>query len=147
MADLKIEREFATTPERLFKALSQEAEVLQWWGHDGMTIPECKLDFSRKGPWHCVLITGDGTRVKMSGHVTHVRDGSSVGFTWGWHDGDDARGEETHVTFTVTPCETGARLTIDHRDFAEDAEAERHLGGWSAGPLPRLERYVGTFET
>jgi len=144
MPDVRIERDFATTPERLYRAVSRQAEVLEWWGHDGMTLPDCALDFSRPGPWHCVMIAGDGTRFKMSGQVTHVREGRSVGFTWGWHDEDDTRGAETHVTFSITPSDTGARLTIDHRDFTDAALAERHQGGWLHGPVPRLERYIAS---
>ena len=145
MADIRIIREFKTTPERLFQALTQQAEILNWWGHDGMTIPACSLDFSRPGPWFSEMIGSEGGRYKLSGQVTHVDPPKSVGFTWAWHDDQDQRGAESHVTFTVEDSGGGmARLTVDHRDLASEEIATRHEAGWTAGPLARLERYIAT---
>jgi len=141
MADLRLERDFGVTPARLFEVITTHALVVQWWGHDGMDLPDTHLDFSRTGPWHAVMVTGDGTRLKMSGQVTHVTPPVSVGFTWGWHDPQGQRGAETHVTFTVQPIAQGARLIIDHRDFVTDDIAAQHTRGW-AGPLDRLARFL-----
>ncbi|WP_299847164.1 SRPBCC domain-containing protein [uncultured Roseovarius sp.] len=142
MADIQITREFQVSPERLFRAVTEQAEILNWWGHDGMTIPARTLDFTRLGPWFSEMIGKDGTRYKLSGQVTHVTPPSSVGFTWGWHDAEDQRGAESHVTFTVEATEQGARLIVDHRELPGDDVAGRHETGWTSGPLPRLERYL-----
>ena len=142
MADIRITREFPVTPERLFQAVTEQAEILNWWGHDGWTMPAQQLDFSRTGPWFSEMFGQDGTRFKISGQVTHVTPPRSVGFTWGWHDEEDRRGAESHVTFTIEPAGAGARLTVDHRDLPDAEIAERHNTGWTSGPLPRLERYL-----
>ncbi len=142
MPDIRIVREFAVSPKRLFKTVTEQAEVLNWWGHDGMTIPAQNLDFSRIGPWFSEMIGQDGTRYKISGQVTHESAPASVGFTWGWHDDDDQRGAESHVTFTVEATEKGARLIVDHRELPSDEIAGRHEAGWTSGPLVRLERYL-----
>lgn len=141
MADVQIVRDFQVSPERLFRAITEQAEILNWWGHDGWIIPDRHLDFTRTGPWHSEMFGQDGTRYKLSGQVTHVSPPRSVGFTWGWHDPEDARGAESHVTFTVSRTEDGARLIVDHRDLASKEIAERHHAGW-AGPMGRLERYI-----
>jgi uncharacterized protein YndB with AHSA1/START domain len=141
MSDIRLERDFAVTPARLFKALSTHALLMQWWGHDGMQIPDERLDFSRLGPWHAVMISDEGNRFKMSGQVTHVDPPHSIGFTWGWHDPDDQRGPESHVMFTVEKTSKGARLTIDHRALPNDDVARQHEKGWG-GPLNRLERLL-----
>ena len=142
MADIRITREFRVSPERLFRAVTEQAEILNWWGHDGMTIPVRQLDFTRTGPWHSEMIGQDGTRYKLSGQVTHVTPPRSVAFTWGWHDAEDQRGAESHVTFTVEEMEGGARLIVDHRHLPDDDVAGRHETGWTSGPLKRLERYL-----
>lgn len=132
MTDLRLEREFNVTPERLFAAVTRRADLLRWWGPEGMDVPEETLDFTKPGPWFSVMRNSEGQRYKVSGHVTHVTPPKSVGFTWAWHDERDTRGAESHVTFTILQTETGARLVIDHRDLGDDDASANHETGWSS---------------
>ena len=132
MADIQLQRLFKVSAERLFEVVTSRRYLLDWIGHDGMTKPEDALDFSREGPWFVVMQDGEGARYKISGHVTHVDAPKSVGFTWGWHDPDDQRGPESHVTFTVHAVPQGAQLTIDHCNLDDSAQSQRHLAGWTA---------------
>lgn len=141
MPDIRLERTFNVNPERLFEVITSHAMLVQWWGHDGMTLPEEQLDFSRLGPWYSVMISDEGNRFKMSGQVTRVDPPSTIGFTWGWHDPDDQRGDESHVTFTVVEVAAGSKLIIDHRELPSEEVAARHATGW-AGPMARLERFL-----
>ncbi|MFY2823054.1 SRPBCC family protein [Ruegeria sp. MALMAid1280] len=138
MADLKLEREFPTTPENLFAWISDGAKLLQWWGPEGMHVPQHDLDFSRLGPWYSVMQNAEGQQYKVSGQVTHVDPPNSVGFTWGWHDDQDQRGAESHVTLTVEPADEGARLILDHRELGDDEIAANHNQGWTSS-LRKLE--------
>ena len=138
MADLKLVREFPVSVETLFAWISDGTRLLQWWGPEGVRVPEHDLDFSRLGPWYSVMVNGDGQRFKVSGHVTHVDPPNSVGFTWGWHDDQDQRGAESHVTLAVEPTDTGARLTLDHRDLSDDDVSANHESGWTSS-LRKLE--------
>lgn len=141
MSDIRLEREFAVTPERLFEVISTRAELLRWWGHDGWTFTEEHIDFSRTGPWFADMRSEEGNRFKVSGEVTLVRPPHTIGFTWAWHDAQDRRGPESHVTFTVKESGVGAQLIVDHRELAGDDIAAQHAKGWS-GPLERLSRAV-----
>ena len=141
MSDVRLEREFAVSPSRLFDVISTRVDLVEWWGHDGWTMRDAQLDFSQLGPWHAAMISEEGNLYKMSGQVTSVTAGRSVGFTWAWHDAQDARGVESHVTFTVAETQAGAKLIIDHRDLPTDDIAAQHAKGW-AGPLGRLERFL-----
>jgi len=132
MADVRLEREFAVTPEKLFRFVSGSSELVAWFGPEGTTVPDNKLDFTRLGPWYAVMMGSDGPVAKVSGQVTHVNAPHSVGFTWAWHDDSDARGVESHVTFTVEPCPTGARLVIDHRELSTEDAAANHARGWTS---------------
>lgn len=132
MTDLRLERDYKVTPERLFAAVTSRAELLQWWGPEGMDVPEDDMDFTRTGPWYSVMRNSEGQRYKVSGHVTHVSPPKSVGFTWAWHDDKDARGTESHVTFTIEKTDTGARLVIDHRELGDDEISANHESGWSS---------------
>lgn len=132
MTDLRLQRDYKVTPERLFAAVTSRAELLQWWGPEGMDVPEDDMDFTRTGPWYSVMRNSEGQRYKVSGHVTHVSPPKSVGFTWAWHDDKDARGAESHVTFTIEKTDTGARLVIDHRELGDDEISANHESGWSS---------------
>ena len=132
MTDLRLEREFPLPPERLFGWISTAERLLQWWGPEGMHVPEGDLDFSRTGPWYSVMTNGEGQRYKVSGQVTHVDAPHSLGFTWAWHDEQDVRGEESHVTFTVLPTASGSRLVLDHRELGDDERSASHERGWTS---------------
>jgi uncharacterized protein YndB with AHSA1/START domain len=141
MADIRLERDFKVTAERLFRVVTEHAQLLQWWGHDGMVVQKEHIDFSKTGPWFFDMSDQNGQRFKMSGQVTHVDSPRSVGFTWGWHDETDQRGKESHVTFTIVPTASGARLIVDHRELPDSEIATRHEAGWSA-TLVRLGRIL-----
>ncbi|EEE37312.1 Aha1 domain protein [Rhodobacteraceae bacterium KLH11] len=138
MADLKLEREFPVSPEDLFAWISDGAKLLQWWGPEGLHVPEHDLDFTRTGPWYSVMQNREGQQYKVSGHVTHVDPPKSVGFTWGWHDDQDRRGAESHVTFSVTATGTGSRLVLEHRELVDAESASNHNEGWTSS-LRKLE--------
>ncbi|UAB88499.1 SRPBCC domain-containing protein [Ruegeria sp. SCSIO 43209] len=138
MADLKLERDFPVSPEVLFAWVSDGAKLLQWWGPEGLHVPEHDLDFSRIGPWYSVMQNGEGQQFKVSGHVTHIDRPKSVGFTWAWHDDQDQRGAESHVTFSVTATNSGSRLVVDHRELVDAESATNHNEGWTSS-LRKLE--------
>lgn len=139
LQDVRLEREFPVSAETLFRFVSTPEGLTQWWGPEGLTVPEHALDFSRKGPWFSVMVNDEGQRFKVSGHVTHVDPPKSVGFTWAWHDENDKRGFESHVTLTVTPTDRGAHLVIDHRGLPDEEAAENHTKGWTSS-LRKLDR-------
>lgn len=141
MTDLRLEREFSVTPDKLFDWVSAPGKLLQWWGPEGMHIPEHTLDFSRIGPWYSIMQNAEGQQFKVSGHVTHVDPPKSIGFTWGWHDPDDNRGAESHVTFTVVASESGSRLLIDHRELGDDEISASHETGWTSA-LRKLSAHL-----
>ena len=132
MSDLRLERSYPVSPERLFAAVTQQADLLQWWGPEGLHVPEHALDLSRLGPWFSVMVNGEGQRFKVSGQVTSYDPPRSVGFTWAWHDEADARGPESHVTFSIEATEGGAKLILDHRDLSDAEAAQNHEMGWGS---------------
>jgi len=51
----------------------------------------------------------------------------------------DGHGDESHVTLTVAPTTSGARLTPDHRGLPDDESATNYNDGWTWS-LRKLER-------
>lgn len=134
-ADLEFIRDYAVSIDRLWRALTEPEQVMQWFGPEGVDLATCDMDLSRTGPWACVMVGREsGNRFKVTGQVTHVRppEGGegSVGFTWAWHDDNDARGPESHVIFEVSPHGGKARLRLIHRNLASQESAQEHSKGW-----------------
>ncbi|GAA6208877.1 hypothetical protein NBRC116601_21700 [Cognatishimia sp. WU-CL00825] len=131
MTDIRLEREFKASPDRLFDFVTQRTNVLQWFGYESFSFSDERMDLSKLGAWFVDMLSDEGNRFKISGQVTHVDRPKSVGFTWGWHDQDDNRGPESHVVFTVVETAAGARLIIDHRELDDGEVAANHEGGWT----------------
>lgn len=132
MTDIRIEREFSVTPERLFSAITQSADLLAWWGPENMSVSEGQLNFTSTGPWFAVIYGSDGVRYKMAGQVTHVDPPRSVGLSWAWHDEEDQRGPESFVTLTVKQTTAGSQLVVDHRELGDGDIAASHEQGWTS---------------
>lgn len=140
-------RDYRVSVERLWKAVTATEDLINWFGPEGVRLESCDMALTRKGPWSCVMVgLESGTRFKVTGVVTSVHPPShgaagSVGFTWAWHDDEDKRGPESHVTFTVEAIETGARLTLSHRALPDLVAAQEHTRGWLS-TLNKLDAYL-----
>jgi len=135
--DLEFVRDYNVALARLWFAVTDPGQVVQWMGPEGVRLVDCAMDLTRVGPWHCVMEGKEsGDRWRVSGVVTSVRppkDGrGSVAFTWAWDgdDDDDALRGESHVTFTVEETGDGARLTLTHRGHLTRDGAQAHTAGW-----------------
>lgn len=49
---LIISRTFNGSAERLFRAWTNPAELMKWWGPSGFTSPECRVDLRVGGEYH-----------------------------------------------------------------------------------------------
>jgi uncharacterized protein YndB with AHSA1/START domain len=136
-----MECEFAASPQKVFDFVSKTEHLLKWWGPENTTLPEHRLAFDRRGPWMTVMQNADGQRFKVSGQVTHVDPPNSIGFTWAWHDENDKRGVESHVTIRLVPAQNGGtRLHLSHVDLPDESVAS-HEQGWTS-TLRKLERLL-----
>lgn len=146
--DLEFVRDYPVALTRLWRAVTEPVQLIQWFGPEGVYIETCELSLTRTGPWHCVMVgKQSGGVFHVSGHVTSVHppeDGrGSVAFTWAWHDGDGTRRPESHVTFTVEQTATGARLTLSHVALGDLDAARDHTQGWLS-TLRKLDTLLDT---
>lgn len=143
MATLTLERTFEAAPERVFEYISKTEHLLKWWGPETVRITEHDLSMDKTGPWVSVMENDEGGRYKVSGQVTHVDPPNSIGFTWAWHDENDTRGVESHVTIKLVPAQNGGTdFTLTHVDLPSQEVADNHNMGWTSA-LRKLERLAG----
>ncbi|MBF9032740.1 SRPBCC domain-containing protein [Rhodobacterales bacterium HKCCE2091] len=141
MPDLELTRSIPAPPTEVWDAIARPEILLTWWGHDGFTLHDtADLDLGREGPWRFGMTSTEGRRMTASGHVTHVRPGRSVGFTWAWHDPEGRRGPESHVTIALAETADGhTELTLRQTGLADADSVARQGGGWGS-TLGRLQR-------
>ena len=138
---LRFERLYKVPVARVFDIVTQPALLAQWWGPEGIVRSDGHLDFSATGPWDSTMINGEGARYKVSGQVTKVDPPNVVAFTWGWHDGEDKRGDESHVTIELSEEDGGTRFVMTHRGLSTKEAADNHNAGWSSS-LRKLDAAV-----
>ncbi len=141
MTEVTLTRHFDAPPELVFEFVTRPENLVLWWGHDGWTLEDVALDFTREGPWHARMRSEDGNPFHHGGTVTEVTPPRSVSFTWKW---DNANGRESgvsSVTFSVTPEDGGSLFTIHHTGLGDDDFGRSHASGWTAS-LRRLEAFV-----
>ena len=140
MSNLKMERDFKAPPETVFAFLTQRSHILNWWGPEGMSLPEVNMDFTRPGPWSSVMMNAEGRRFKVTGKVVKIDPPKSVELTWAWHDEHDQRGHESRVRLEVKAGTAGGtHFTLLHSGLADEESAKSHESGW-ASALRKLER-------
>ncbi len=145
--ELEFIRDYKVSVARLWAAVTEPEEIIQWFGPEGVRVETCRMDFRKRGPWDCVMVGREsGDRFWVSGEVTHVREPEngegSVGFTWAWHDENGKRGPESHVIFEVSPHGDGARFRLVHRELPSLEAAQHHSKGWLS-TLGRLDAHIG----
>lgn len=140
MSELRLERSFAADPETVFGFVTKAEHVAKWWGPEGMTLPEKRLDLTKPGPWMSVMMNADGKRFKVTGEVVAVDPPKFVEITWAWHDENDMRGHESTVRFEVRPDgKGGTHFMLIHSGLSDEEAAKNHEMGWTSS-LRKLER-------
>lgn len=128
-----LERILPASASRVFEMISQPQNMVRWWGHDEMIVPEHNLDFSKPGPWFSIMESADGKRRQVSGEITEVDPPRFIAFTWAWHDGgpDGPRGSETRVTIEIDEVDqTRAKMILNHYSLGTDSARAGHTKGW-----------------
>ena len=131
---LVIERVFAHSPQKVWRALTEQPLIAQWlMNNDFEPVPRHKFQF-RADPvpnWNGVI----------DSEVLVVEDGRQLSYSWG------ALGLDSVVLWTLTPVEGGTHLRMEHSGFGpnQDAAYKGANYGWQKF-IGNLERVVGGLE-
>ena len=120
----------AAPPERVFQAITDPAQLSQWWGHKDMyRITERTADVRPGGKWSSVGIGADGTKFRVDGEYLQVEPPRLLVHTWiaSW-----TGSLKTIVRWELDPTEgNGTLLKIRNEGFAAAPEAaQSHGEGW-----------------
>jgi uncharacterized protein YndB with AHSA1/START domain len=118
------------SPERIFQALTDPAELVKWWGPSGFTTPEISFDPRVGGSYRLGMQPPDGTLFHLAGEFLEVRPSTRLAYTFRWEE-PDPDDQVTVVTLSLDAVAHRTRLSLWHGVFATPARLELHRSGWT----------------
>jgi uncharacterized protein YndB with AHSA1/START domain len=120
----------AAPPERVFQALTDPRQLMQWWGQKGMYHhTEWRADVRPGGAWRSDGVSDvDGAPYHVSGEYLEVDPPRLLSYTWiaSW-----SGALTTVVHWELEAAPGGTRVRLQHSGFAGKPEAaQNHYQGW-----------------
>jgi uncharacterized protein YndB with AHSA1/START domain len=125
-------------PERIFQALTDPAQVPQWWGQKGFYLCETyEADLRVGGEWRSAGVGRDGAPFEVKGKFLEIDSPRRLSYTWvaSW-----TGRVQTSVQRDLTATQDGTRVTITHSGLAKHPELTQSYRGW-----PRMLAWLQTY--
>ena len=123
---------FDTTPERLFKAWTNEKDFAAWFGPEGFEVIYCKLDVKVGGHWRSG-ITGSEGEFWMEGKYIEIIENERLVFTFNDGSAHKKADRETRVTVSFTKSGNQTIMKFNQAVFKTAELRDNHYRGWSSG--------------
>lgn len=134
---IRFSRLFRTTPERLWRAWTEPAQLAQWLGPRYLEMRECEVDLRPGGAWRFVHVAPDGTEHGFHGVFTEVEEPRRLARTFVYEPWPEASMEEW---FELEPVDGGTMLRGGSRSVSVEAR-DRHIeGGMEQGMNESMAR-------
>lgn len=138
--DLRIVREFAFSPEKVFEAWLRPEQLARWMGPtDEVNVTDIQVDASEGGRYRMTFNEPDGSKNVLNGVYKTIARYTQLVFTWIWEAPTDGAEEETLVSLYFAATAEGTRMTLLHQRFSSQELADRHHWGWTE-TFNKLER-------
>ncbi len=117
------------SPAVVFKALTDEKELTQWFPNQG-AIMEARVG----GSVEFKFLRPDGAKHTMRGKILEITPGKKLSYSWKF---DSAPDSNEVVTWTLEPVDGGkTRVTLVHTGFKKPSQKDIESGmtleaGWS----------------
>jgi uncharacterized protein YndB with AHSA1/START domain len=133
---LTLKRRLNASPEKVYAAWTDPAQISRWFGPDAGPVTRAETDLRVGGRFHVVFHSEDGEEHDVSGTYRAVVPNEKLQFTWAWRTMPE---RESLVTVLIKPDGEGSLLTLIHEQFFDEPARDRHEYGWT-GSLNKLER-------
>ena len=128
---LIIDRHFKATPLEVFTAWTDPEQLLKWWGPEGMTMGEHKLDIREGGSFETTMVSSTGDTHTVGGKYLELTSPSRLVMTWAWIR-DGKRGHETRITMELSAADGGTHMHFEQTAFENQDGRDQHNQGWSS---------------
>jgi uncharacterized protein YndB with AHSA1/START domain len=135
---LHLEMALAVPPEHVFAAFVDAEQLRRWWGPAGFTVSGIQFEAVEGTDYRITMQPPDGDEFHIRGTFRAVQPPHRLSFTFIYEE-PDPDDQETVVTLTLDPADSGTRLTLDQGPFRTPARLELHREGWTQ-TVDRLDR-------
>lgn len=133
-------------PERIFQALIDPKQVLQWWTSEQCQIESFALEPRKGGRWHydsrqSEMSVNGVSKFRCEGELLEYDPPHVLAYTWiaNWHDRPAQR---TVVRWELAASGKGTLLRVTHSGLADLPTARKdYSGGWP-GVLRQVKQFV-----
>ena len=139
LPSVAIVRRIKASPARIWAAITQPDQMIQWWGPDAGPTLRAEADVRPGGRFSVVFRLLNGEEHNPTGIYQQVIPEQKLSFTW---DLPGAQEPESLVTFLLKPIDGGTELTLLHEHLPDEAERDSHEQGWN-GLLDKLPLFLG----
>jgi uncharacterized protein YndB with AHSA1/START domain len=118
----------AAPRERVFQALVDPLQVVQWWGQAGIyRCTKFESDLRVGGAWRSIGMDGSGHEFEITGEYLEVDPPRLLSSTWlaTW-----TGSVKTKIRWELEPEEQGTLVRIRHSGFAAHPEIAQAYRGW-----------------
>src|SRR5581483_1726206 len=138
--------------ETVWQAWTKPELLKQWWGPNGVNIPECEVDLKVGGKFYIVMEAGEsmgpykGTRWPMQAQFTQIEPNSKLVYqAKAWTEGQETETEIDQVT-EITFAQEGDQTKITVKATINQAGPGASLAveGMEMGFTQQLEK-LGKF--
>ena len=147
----------AAPPERVFQAITDPAQMPQWWGQQGLyRITQWSNDLRPGGKWSSTGVGADGTKFRVDGEYLEVDPPRRLVHTWNPSYGGpqgtvvywDLQPQSVHGLHPSGPkrAGTGTLVKLRHEGFGgvpqaalSHGEGWKRVFGWLAAFVERSE--------
>ena len=138
---LQIKRFIKATPDRVYAAWTDPAQLKEWWGPEGVITRSLTADVRVGGKYRWDCANPEGEQMSAFGEYRQLIPGRKIVFTWKWDD-DEAWNDRTSlVTVEFLDGDGGTELLFEHDQLPSEESRDRHYEGWNS-ILDRLEKFV-----
>ena len=139
--ELVITRVFDAPRELVWRAWTEPAAAVKWWGPKGFTVPDYKTDSRPGGAWRVCMRSPEGEDHWAHGVYREIVAPERLVFTYAFEDATGKPGHETLVTVTFAELGEKTKLTVHQAVFESVTVRDEHVRGWTEA-LDRLAGYL-----
>jgi len=134
---LTLKRRLNATPAQVFRAWTDPALLVRWFGPENVETIEAELDPRVGGVYRIVMLENNGERHQVRGSYQEVIENERLVFSWSWISTPE---RVSKVTVTLKPDGDITILTLLHEQLFDEKAVAGHTHGWT-GSLVKLEAF------
>lgn len=126
--EIVAEIQIAAPPERVFQALVDPSQVVQWWGQRGIyRCTKFESDLRVGGTWRSIGLDGNERPFEIYGEYLAIEPPRLLSSTWRATWTGDA---VTRIRWELEAAEGGTLVRVRHSGFAAHPELAQAYRGW-----------------